>query len=286
MTRVTTTARLLTCRVTVLLSTGCHHTLRPSIVIRHSCLQRSSFTHPSYVAVRPFSSIPPPPPSQATSPSSAAPRNESLLAETGRLVSSSSPSPAPSPDATVLYMSPFVSAVRRMKLFSLSSCALSLVSAPLLLLLSSPSIPLSGRLAMCTAVASFGIGTTLALTKFTQPYVIRIHSATPTTLLFETLNIWARPRYRAVPVGGLRPLYNRLLSNVRALHDPPSEVVYSDYFLHADMVDHPLLKPLVEHSLPPPEEQPESQQQAEATSGEQTTAEQQPAAGTVPKQSQ
>ncbi len=35
--------------------------------------------------------------------------------------------------------------------------------------------------------------------------------------------MWARPRYRSVPVAGLRPLYNRLLSNVRALHNPPAE---------------------------------------------------------------
>lgn len=171
-----------------------------------------------------------------------------------------------------------------MKLFSLSSCGLSLLSAPLLLLLSSPTIPLSGRLAMCTAVAAFGVGTTLALTKFAQPYVIRVYSSTssPDTLVVETLNVWARPVYRSVPVAGLRPLYNRLLSNVRALHFPPADKPHSDYFLHADMVEHPLLKPVVEHSLPPPDEPSESaQQQAESASVDQTPPAQPISAGSV-----
>ena len=247
--------------------------------------QPSSSIFSSHTTTRQFSSTPPPPPSDANPPSSAAQRDDGPLAATAQLVSATSPSPGPSPDATAIYTSPFISAVRRMKLFSLSSCGLSLVSAPLLLVLASPSIPLSGRLAMGTAVAAFGIGTTLALTKFTQPYVIRVWSAPTTdTVLFETLNVWARPRYRSVPVVGLRPLYNRLLSNVRALHAPPAETPSSDYFLHADIVDHPLLKPLVEHSLPLPEEQSDGVQQAETTLVEQTAAPQQPAADTAPKQ--
>ena len=201
-------------------------------------------------------------------------------------MSTSSPSPAPPPDAVAIYTSPFISAVRRMKLFSLSSCALSLASAPLLLLLASPSIPLSGRIAMSSAVAAFGLGTTLALTKFTQPYVIRVWQCDGgDRLVMETLNVWARPRYRSVGVAGLRPLWNRLLSNVRALHAPPAEAPYSDYFLHADIVEHPLLKPLVEHSLPLPEEQPDGAQQAEATSAEQTAVAEQPTAAVEPKES-
>ena len=159
-----------------------------------------------------------------------------------------------------------------MKLFSLSSCGLSLLSAPLLLLLSSPTIPLSGRLAMCTAVAAFGVGTTLALTKFAQPYVIRVYSSSADTLIVETTNVWARPVYRSVPLAGLRPLHNRLLSNVRALHSPPAERPHSDYFFHADLVTDPLLKPLVEHALPPPEEASESAQQTEAAEVEQSAA--------------
>ena len=159
-----------------------------------------------------------------------------------------------------------------MKLFSLSSCGLSLLSAPLLLLLSSPTIPLSGRLAMCTAVAAFGVGTTLALTKFAQPYVIRVYSSSPDSLIVETTNVWARPVYRSVPTRGLRPLHNRLLSNVRALHCPPAEKPHSDYFFHADLVTDPLLKPLVEHSLPPPEEPSESAQQTEAAEIDQPAA--------------
>ena len=282
MTRLVPAARLLAvCRITVSLPARCHHRFCPSTLTRLPCLHRCKHTCSWHISARAFSTTSVPPPADVTNSSSNAQRDDSILAETARLVSTSSPSSGPSPDAAVIYTSPFVSAVRRMKYFSLSSCVLSLVSAPLLLLLSSPSIPLSGRLAMCTAVAAFGVGTTLALTKFTQTYVIRVWSTGGDTLLMETLNVWARPRYRSVPVDGLRPLYNRLLSNVRALHNPPAEKPYSDYFFHADIVDDPLLKPFVEHSLPPPEEQPEStEQQAEAITAEQTPRAKQPAADT------
>ena len=291
---------------------ACHHRLRPA---RHTTalhVQRCLSPHLSYLTHAFSTAVPTSSPSSSTpsssdanSSTSTAPTDDSALAATARLVSPTSPSPAPSPDATVIYTSPFTTAVRRMKLFSLSSCALSLLSTPLLLLLASPSIPLSGRVAMCMAVGGFGLGTTLALTKFTEPYAIRVvlsngagsgsgggsgggSGSGSGQLVFETLNVWARPRYRSVPVEGLRPLHNRLLSNVRALHSPPAETPYSDYFLHADIVDHPLLKPLVEHSLPLPEtplEETQPAETAETISAEQApTPVQQPAASTPPKQ--
>ena len=100
---------------------------------------------------------------------------------------------------------------------------------------------------------TFSIGTTLALTKMTHPYLTRIHlhpgppSLDP-TLTMETLNVLARPTYQQARVSQLKPLYNRLMSNIRAVGvgENGSDV---DFYLHADEVQHPLLKPLAQEFI-------------------------------------
>ena len=152
--------------------------------------------------------------------------------KTARLISTSSPSPAPSADATVLYTSPFVSAVRRMKFFSLSSCGLSLVSAPLLLLLSSPSIQLSGRLAMCTAVAAFGVGTTLCTHQNSHNPTSFASGRPRPTPYCSRRSTCGRDRATAVcRWTGCGRCTTRLLSNIRALHSPPADAPSLGLFL-------------------------------------------------------
>ena len=200
---------------------------------------------------------------------------DDTLHETQRLVDLSSPSSPPPSSSDVIYAAPFLTALRRVKMFSLTSCVLSLLSSPIYLLLSPPTIPLSGRLAITTAVISFSLGTTLALTKLTQPYITQAHlhppppSTTTSTasssspepvLTLETLNVLARPRYQRVRAGELRPLYNRLLSNVRAVGVGKAGADV-DFYLHPDAVQHPVLDPLAQRLL---EHEREQQGQAGA----------------------
>ena len=193
------------------------------------------------------------------------------LHEAQRLVDLSSPSSPPPPSSSVIYASPFLTALRRVKLFSLTSCVLSVLSSPIYVLLAPPTIPVSGRLALTAAVASFSLGTTLALTKMTHPYITRIHlhppAATHSTttsaepvLTLETLNVLARPRYQRVRPEQLRPLFNRLMSNVRAAGVGRGGED-RDFYLHPDLVQHAALQPLAAPLL-----QQEAEQQGQPQS--------------------
>ena len=195
------------------------------------------------------------------------------MQEAKRLVNLTSPSSPPPPSSTIIYSSPFLAAVRRVKLFSLTSCVLSVLSSPIYLFLAPSTIPLSGRLALTTAVVTFSLGTTAALTRITHSYVTRIHlhpldassdAAADPVMTFETMNIVARPRYQRVRVSELRPLYNRLMTNVRAggvgEDEAGKDGVGRDFYLHVDLIDHPLLQPVAQQLIAQEAEQTGQQQ--------------------------
>ena len=176
---------------------------------------------------------------------------------------------APAVGSLLVYESPFTPALKRVKLFSMSSCVLSIVSAPVMLSLS--NVPLAGRTAITIAVVAFGTLTTVVLSKFTGPYITRIFLPPPQAaadtatssllppaglpaapgadvMTLETLNYMARPRYWRVPASTLRPLPNTIMTNVRALLPAAggAAAAYRDFFLHCDLVEHPLLLPVAQ----------------------------------------
>lgn len=78
-------------------------------------------------------------------------------------------------DFEVVYRGPLRSAVRAVKIFSLTTCAAALVGGPILVTLGNPSVPLLGRVLMTSVVMLIGISTTLILHWLMKGYVIEMH---------------------------------------------------------------------------------------------------------------
>lgn len=194
------------------------------------------------------------------------------------LVDLQSRSAPPEDNSTVIYTAPFIAACRTVKMFSLSSCLISLMSAPVMMVLAPSTIPPGGRISMGLVVASLGLGTTLALTAFTKPYVVRIYKHQPIdnsepTFTIEQFNLLARPVYTTVPLSAFIPLHNRGFKNLRAVvaDQKSGKDVNVDFFLHPEiLMNDPDLAPLVEHSLPEGYHEQEEQRLREAAQNENT----------------
>jgi hypothetical protein len=172
----------------------------------------------------------------------------------------------------LVYQSPMEKAVRAVKAFSLTSAAMAILSAPVMLVLANPDMAMVGRAAIVTTVVSFGISTTIALTYFTRSYITRIFArqAQPIStvsadstltaddaaarnwiLTVETLNVFGRPVYAVAPHSSFHPLFSTLFNNVR-METLPHEAdeshgilpVKKDLFVHMDMATNPILIPL------------------------------------------
>ena len=75
----------------------------------------------------------------------------------------------------LVYRGPLRSAVRAVKVFSLTTCAIALVGGPFLVMMGNPSVPLVGRVLMTSFVMLIGISTTLILHWLMKGYVIKMY---------------------------------------------------------------------------------------------------------------
>ena len=75
----------------------------------------------------------------------------------------------------LVYKGPLRSAVRAVKVFSLSTCTIALVGAPVLVMMGNPTVPLIGRVLMTSFVMAVGISTTLILHWLMKGYVIEMY---------------------------------------------------------------------------------------------------------------
>lgn len=75
----------------------------------------------------------------------------------------------------LVYKGPLRSAVRAVKIFSLSTCAIALVGGPILVMLGNPTVPLIGRILMTSFVMTVGVSTTLILHWLMKGYVIEMY---------------------------------------------------------------------------------------------------------------
>ena len=74
-----------------------------------------------------------------------------------------------------VYRGPLRSAVRAVKVFSLTTCAAALVGGPVLVTMGNPSVPLLGRVLMTAFVMTIGVSTTLILHWLMKGYVIDMY---------------------------------------------------------------------------------------------------------------
>ena len=174
----------------------------------------------------------------------------------------------------MIYEAPFANAIRRMKLFSLTSCVLSALSSPIYLLLAPATVPMSGRLGITVAVLSFSFSTTIAFTKMTHSYLTRVYlhpqppssPPQPAELTLETLSMLARPHYHQVSSAQLRPLFNRLITNVRALG--VGEGGHKDFYFHVDLVEDPVLRPIAVALIEQEDQQQQQHEEGESDAKE------------------
>lgn len=75
----------------------------------------------------------------------------------------------------LVYKGPLRSAVRAVKVFSLSTCAIALAGGPILVMLGNPTVPLIGRILMTSVVMMVGVSTTLILHWLMKGYVIEMY---------------------------------------------------------------------------------------------------------------
>lgn len=75
----------------------------------------------------------------------------------------------------LVYRGPLRSAVRAVKVFSLTTCAAALVGGPVLVTMGNPSVPLLGRALMTAFVMTIGVSTTLILHWLMKGYVINMY---------------------------------------------------------------------------------------------------------------
>lgn len=104
-----------------------------------------------------------------------------------------------------VYMSPFSTTLQRVKRLSFISCVLSVISAPTMVILSPPHVPLQGTLSMASVVVAFGIGTTYALNKFSSGYITTIYTykQNDNRVIVTTYTITGGTRYRSIPLSKL-----------------------------------------------------------------------------------
>ena len=94
-----------------------------------------------------------------------------------------------------MYKGPLRSAVRAVKLFSLSTCAIALVGGPVLVMMGNPSVPLIGRILMTSFVMTVGVSTTLILHWLMKGYVIEMYfDPKSEKVQVYTLSMFARKR--------------------------------------------------------------------------------------------
>ncbi|SPQ97818.1 unnamed protein product (mitochondrion) [Plasmodiophora brassicae] len=103
-----------------------------------------------------------------------------------------------------LYTGRLSDAVRKLKLLSVSSCAVTVVTSPLFLLLESAASP-GIRAAMSAMFLAFSFGTTTALHTVSKRYVTAIYqSGDSGTIDVQTLSLLGRPKTAKFDVAAIR----------------------------------------------------------------------------------
>lgn len=97
----------------------------------------------------------------------------------------------------IVYEGALSNTLRRLKQFSLGSCIISTVSAPILVLLGSADVPFATRVGLGATVLTFGVFTTTFMNWMMSSYVSRayipVQDGKPDILRLETYNFLAQP---------------------------------------------------------------------------------------------
>lgn len=112
----------------------------------------------------------------------------------------------PSNRDSIVYLGPLTSAVRGLKLVSISTAALAVFLNPLLIYCGNPDTPLVGRVAMASFVTCIGISTTVLLHWFIKGYITKLfYDRSTGSVTAETLTLFGRRKLTSFHISEARP---------------------------------------------------------------------------------
>eukprot|EP01134_Creolimax_fragrantissima_P000005 CFRG0005T1 len=109
------------------------------------------------------------------------------------------------PEISPFYTGPLSAALKKLKFLSLSSCAATVLSTPVLFCMES-GIGMTGRIAFSSLVLLAGVGSTGLIHFFTKTYVHRMYlpqatrheTREPSKVVLETFNFIGRPKFEEI----------------------------------------------------------------------------------------
>ena len=101
-------------------------------------------------------------------------------------------SPCSEDTRELVYEGSFGALIRRVKLVSVTSCSLTLLTMPLLAIFGDQSVAMETRIAIAGVVSLFGAGTTGTVNWICKPYIVRMWRNTQDHYTAETVNILAK----------------------------------------------------------------------------------------------
>ena len=131
----------------------------------------------------------------------------------------------------VVYEGPLSRAVKRVKLFSLSTAAASMVGCPVLVFFGKQSVPFVGKLAIAGLLGIVGTATTLFLHGFTRSYVHKAYfHLEEQKFAVETLSLFARLKRTEFHVDDVAiPEMGKMFSTF--------EAAGRRYFIHEELIE-------------------------------------------------
>ena len=144
------------------------------------------------------------------------------------------------PVGKLVYTAPFTTAVRAIKLVSITSSISMVIATPLMVLHGDSDIAMTTRVAACSAILTFSLGTTAMLHFCAKAYITRMfYDAAREVVTAETLSLFARRK--------------RHMFNVNDAHPPTRQYSFAtfqannkSFYLHSEVMhDKVLLSKLV-----------------------------------------
>mmetsp|Transcript_50759 Transcript_50759/g.99472 ORF Transcript_50759/g.99472 Transcript_50759/m.99472 type:complete len:241 (+) Transcript_50759:2-724(+) len=140
-----------------------------------------------------------------------------------------------------LYEAPLTKAVKAIKIFSVSSCTISLIAAPMLVFMANPEISNLARGSMAFTVLAFGLGTTSLMHMFTRPYITAAFYDLDTDMVcLESFTMLAQRKTTYIP-------FTNIDVNVKRPFTSFLDTATGDhYFIHrTELHQHPMLQQLI-----------------------------------------
>lgn len=138
-----------------------------------------------------------------------------------------------------IYQGPLATSVRLLKIFSLSTCAATIIGTPILIAYGKKSIPVKSKIIIASALISVSVATTALLHWFSKRYVLQAYcNPTASKYMMETYTLFARRNTIEFTPNDVKiPKADRMFSNVIIFNKP--------YLFHTEVIQHRQLLMLI-----------------------------------------